>query len=619
MFYSDLAMTFDPSLTGSVWAEHITDFCRFCKHVWYELFCDACKKKFWDKHIHVGHHGCVGKPGTVRISEVNQDLQCCRQVYCMCTNFSPVFVYCYSKKTLICKGCTKGLPRGWKTVPILKKCASYKKANLSAVIEKAKKLFEENKQLLNEKQTQIKLFMTLKQNAIRNIRKFGTIIIKHFDFKEQEMLEELEGHALEYLGEIEYHVRECSYHETSLQKDLNCLIEIQKNNFKADMFAADLIVSKRLNKYELDINYIQQSSSLILKRGEILRNLLIKINTLAQSFEDNTDNGQNVAFADTKQTSLNKTGVNQSQTSDKIQVHRGCKRLHINRQFNFYQRELYEGARGTSGCVFMPDDKAVLCTECVVLIDESLDVIDRLKLPNDISPFDVSVINDTTVIVTLPDKQQLQYINVESEQLKPGRILQMEKSYYGVEVVGKTIYVTYIEFDESSEPADDDKAEVQCLDLDGKLLKRFGVNQDGSLLFKRPYYLTVNTSSEKIYVSDEAKDTVTCLNFDGTVVFQYKDPELDSPRGLCAYDDDNIVIVSKLYLHFVTANGAKQRVQVFNKFDFRDDTYYRWENEARSIAYRRTDGAMILGIGKFANDSLGVNYPRFHYWWSFFD
>ena len=614
MFYSDLAMTFEPSLTGSDWAKHIKDNCIPCQYEWNKLFCDACKKTFCDHHTR--DHRCVGKPDTVRILEVDQNLPCCRQVYCKCTNISPVYVYCYTDKTLKCKGCTIGLPRWYKTVSILSKCASYKKANLSAVIERAKQLFEENKQLLNERQSQIKSFMALKENAKRNIRKFGTVIIKRFDLKEQGMLEELDGHALEYLREIKYHFQKCSNNDTSLQKDLNCLIEIKRNNFKADIFAADMIVSNRLNKYELDINYIQQASGLILKRGEMLRRLLININTLAQSFEDTTDNGQIVAFADTKQTNLNRTEVNTSQTSDKIQAHRGCKRQHIiEHQFVFFKQKLYKDACGTSGSVFMPDDKAVLCTECVVLIDESLDVIDRLKLPNDISPFDVSVINDTTVIVTLPDKQQLQYINVESEQLKPGRILQMDKSYYGVEVVGKTIYVTYIEFDESSELADDDKAEVQCLDLDGKLLKRFGVNQDGSLLFKRPYYLTVNTSSEKIYVSDEAKDTVTCLNCDGTVVFQYKDPELDSPRGLCAYDDDNIIIVSGLHFHVVTANGAKQRVHMFDICD-----YDSWTDTTRSISYRQDDGAMILGIGKCHNyGSLGVNYPGFHYWWSFFD
>ena len=619
-------MAIEPILRAEEWTKYVEDNCRLC--AWCPIFrekffCYVCKQTFCDHHV--GEHSCLGIPDTVLISEVDeshtvrQKLLCCRQVVCACNNISPIAIYCYAEKAVMCKACVRRGHMDHKNVSILRKCASYKKANFSAVTERTKKLLEENNQLLNERQIQTKSFVALKENAKRNFQKFETVIIKHFNSKEQAMLEDLESRTLEYLQKIKHHVRKCSDNETSLQSYLNCLNEIHRNNFKADMFATDLIVSKRLTYYELDINYMQQSPSLILKRTETLRSLMIKINTLAQSFEVTANNGKAITFSETMNANLTGTEIYPYHTGE---VRPDRRRQYIKQKISFSTEELYDDARGVSGCVFMPDDKAVLCTECVVLLNDSLRLIDRLQLPNKMEPFDVSVVDETSVIITLPKAKQIQYINVESKQLNPGRILQLDNSYYGVEVVGKTIYATLIESSESAEIPErriDNKAEVQCLDLNGKLLKRFGVNKDGSYLFKSPYYLTVNASSGKIFVSDEATDIVTCLNVDGTVACQYKDPNLESPRGLCTYGDDSVMVVSKEYLHIVTTNGEKQRLQLFYELG-----YLRYS--ARSIAYRQKDETMIIGLhddedddDDRSGDCFAVNRYSFDYWWSFFE
>ena len=124
-----------------------------------------------------------------------------------------------------------------------------------------------------------------------------------------------------------------------------------------------------------------------------------------------------------------------------------------------------------------------------------------------------------------------------------------------IEVVGGTIYVTchsVYAFD----------GEVKILDLDGNLKQRLGVNHDGTFMFKLPFFLTVKAKSNRLYISDYLHKQVTCLMSDGTVIYQYTDPELKRPRGVCVDDDDNITICDEASrnLHIVTEAGKKHRI-----------------------------------------------------------
>ena len=244
-----------------------------------------------------------------------------------------------------------------------------------------------------------------------------------------------------------------------------------------------------------------------------------------------------------------------------------------------------------TGCVLMPDERTILCdwnNNTLKLLDKSFKLQDSLDLPS--GPWDISVVNDTTVIITLARKKQLQYIEV-IPRLKKGRVLELDKPCLGVQVVGSDIYVTchsnlYGHMD----------GEVRILDNNGNLKKRLGVNQDKTFMFSLPYYLAVSVKSNKIYVTDAIRDTVTCLKSDGTVIFQYKDPELSTPRVLCVDDEDNVIVCGSdsHNIHVVTAAGKKSSVIIINKDGIKNP---------RCVAYRKTDHTLIVGC----NDNLIVN------------
>lgn len=107
-------------------------------------------------------------------------------------------------------------------------------------------------------------------------------------------------------------------------------------------------------------------------------------------------------------------------------------------------------------------------------------------------------------------------------------------------------------------------------------------------MFQYPFKLTVSTRSNKIYVSDMGKNALTCLNSDGRVIFEYMDPELRDPRGLCIDDEDNVIVCGcySHNIHVVTAAGQKSSVILTEKHGI---------CFPESVTYRRTDHTLIVG------------------------
>ena len=190
-----------------------------------------------------------------------------------------------------------------------------------------------------------------------------------------------------------------------------------------------------------------------------------------------------------------------------------------------------------TGCVFMPDGLAILCDHLnknvkklspVFILKESIELDDQ--------PWDVAVCDSSNVIVTLPRSKQLQVLQC-TPNFRTVRTLHLERMCWGVAVVGGKIFVTCHN--------DLGEGEVQILDMEGNLQRKMGLNKDGSFMFTRPHYLTVNPLSGKIFVSDINHSSVTCLRPDGNVVYTYMHQNLTWPRGICVDGEDNVIVCSE--------------------------------------------------------------------------
>ena len=244
-----------------------------------------------------------------------------------------------------------------------------------------------------------------------------------------------------------------------------------------------------------------------------------------------------------------------------------------------------------TGCIVMPDDRIILCdwnNKNLKVLDSLFTIQCSLDLLS--TPGGISVVDATTAIVTLPYGQQLQYVNV-TDRLTLGTVIQLDMKCWGVHVVDSSIYVTCFT------PFLRKDCEIRILDLNGNVRKRLNLSQDKTYIFQCPYYMKVSARTKRMYVSDWDQDAVTCMNPDGAIVYQYKDPEMRYPHGLCVDDEDNAIVCGEDSdnIHIVTAAG--ERSSIIRTADY--GIYW-----PQSVAYRRSDKTLIVGC--YDNENLYV-------------
>ena len=232
------------------------------------------------------------------------------------------------------------------------------------------------------------------------------------------------------------------------------------------------------------------------------------------------------------------------------------------------------------GCCVMSDGQAVLCDRYnyqIKLLDSSYKLIGNLELPA--WPRDISVLNGTEVIITIPDERQLLIVSVTS-QLRITRTIQLDKKCWCVDVSGGEIYITC----EKS-----GQGEIRILDMSCNERRRISLSQVmGAFTLKEPRYIAVNAFSRKIFITNLETEILTCLTSDGQLVYQYKDQRLGWPRGilvdsadnvlLCYYDSHTIVVI--------TPDGRKHGTLLSGKDGVKCPS---------SLAYRARDNTVIVG------------------------
>ena len=233
-----------------------------------------------------------------------------------------------------------------------------------------------------------------------------------------------------------------------------------------------------------------------------------------------------------------------------------------------------------SGCTVIPNGHVVLCDQnnkLIKVMDDSWTVTGQMKIQE---PWDVSAIDSSNVIVSLPGMKQLQTVQV-FPKMKAGSIIQLDRECYGVAVSDGVVYTTCFDFG--------GQGEVRVIDMHGNLIKRLGTNQDGSYLFNRPEYITVSNTSQKIFVSDSDSrtNTITCLTPSDRVIYTYKDGDMRCPSGLICDSEDNVLVCgrSSNNFHTISPDGSKYHTHLALKDDQRHPT---------SIVYKESGDTLIV-------------------------
>ena len=487
-------------------------------------------------------------------------------VLCDCSMILRVSDFCEDHGEVICSTCKSIKHMKCKTVTVDEKSKTYDKTNLGTTIEKVKAINDEVDKLLVDRNADLQKLMTIRETCRNEIRKFRQELNKHLDFLEEKILKELETLESQERQEIERHISSCSASRQMIKFDSVLLEDAKNSSIIYDMFAADKKVSLHLKEYEMLLQEVNQESrmpAITFHRLEQLVEIQKNINKLGflRTGYVRADNSHCKLFPNIKVESSSWVGMKLSEDAKTPWI---------------------------SGCDVMQDGSVVVCdreNNKVKLIDSALILKDSLDLLT--PPWDVSAISSSSInascIVSLPDVKQLQYIEV-TPILKTGPGIQLDKTCWGIHVAGEEIYITC--HDNSGEST----GEVRILDFDGTLIRKIGMNQDGLGLFVYPSFLTVCPFSGNIYVSDRYMYTspVICLKSDGSVIYQYKDPYLKYPKGLCVDAKGNILVCGEdsNNVQIITPTGTKHSTLLTAKDGSKCPC---------SVAYRQSDDTLIVG------------------------
>ena len=136
------------------------------------------------------------------------------------------------------------------------------------------------------------------------------------------------------------------------------------------------------------------------------------------------------------------------------------------------------------------------------------------------------------------------------------------------------------------------KGEIRIIDKQGIKKRQLGTTEDGSFLFSTPYYITVNRSGDKVFVSDSGN--VICLRMDGSIIYAFEDENMKCPRDLYCDDMDNILVCDRdsNNVQMIDAGGHKAGTFVTAEYGLKKPS---------SVAFRRHASELLVSCYKMNN------------------
>ena len=525
-------------------------YCQDCP----EYLCDHCKDHHRKLRL-TKNHRIVSGSQVPAVSSIRGRPSIV--VYCSCNRKQEVQYFCEDHKDTVCDLCKSSKHYKCKVPRIQDKSSAYSQSKISSIMSKLDAIQDEYAKLKQARDDDIKSLERSTEGCRNEITALRKEINAFLDDLEKAILKELASYEKDKQSHISQQMSTLTATLKMLESDYKLLHDAKNEGRKTTMFAADVQVSKGLQEYRDRLSDIRNdaiNTDIQFEKNAKLARLQTEIDSLGSLISSSSRNVQRdrKMLLDSKILSQRKINVKLADDGSTPQI---------------------------TGLAVIATGEIVLCdwdNDKLKLMDSSDTLQDSLKLTT--GPWDISIVDTKTVIVTLPDTKQLQYIEI-CPRLTPGRVLQLDKECYGVHVTGDKIF--------TSCHNNIGEGEVRILDLDGNLLQQLGINKDGSFLFTSPYYIAVSLSEKKIFVSDCDGNSVTCMTMDNDVVYKYGDNEMKSSAGLYCDGGDNILVCGceSHNVQVITAEGKKHCELVSSREGLKP----------LSINYRERGDTLIVG------------------------
>ena len=247
-----------------------------------------------------------------------------------------------------------------------------------------------------------------------------------------------------------------------------------------------------------------------------------------------------------------------------------------------------------TGCTFLQRGDLIVCdfanSKVLFLNSELTSEVDYKRFPH--RPWDVSAINQSTVVVTFPSDRSIIYIQIFPVLAEIQKV-KFDRKCFGVAVSNTKLYVTC--HNEALSNGD-----VRELDLDGNQFRRITFEANTLRpMFQWPYYIKASKDGNIVYVSDWKESTITAMTPSGQTFFRYKSGALDHLMGSGVDNTGGIDVDSQGNL--IACGCGSNSVIVITTAGKKHKTLLKSEsglNKPHCVAFRHDDGTLVVGGDK---------------------
>ena len=523
-------------------------YCQECA----EYLCESCKTSHGKLKLTRSHKLLSGELMPPKRSE--GEMAVLDTVLCSCVQ-NKVSVYCKEHCSLVCVNCNALHHRRCKTSDIADESNDFDVDSTEETIGNLNELNETITALQESREKDLNILSLEAKDCQDRAKQFREELSRNLERMEAKALSDINVFKTQETKTINQQIDTCKAAQNSL-----------------DTYSRKLQLAKEQHDKQGILMYNIQLSQAVKSFTTITEEITKEVYQPHISFECNQ--AINIAAdQDLGTVRCNTSRIPQQKGFDEMSVTAGNK-INVNSQSVY---------AFISGSAFLPSGELILCdrdNKKLKLLDKSLQMKESIDVPG--QPWDVAPVDQHQVIVTFPDEQYLQLIQV-TPSLALGHKVDLGMKCYGVAVSRESIYIS---FDDSEE------YKIGIYDLTGNQKRMISPynSKDGKVLFKESLYIDVS-NDEKIYVSgvdvNSNTSAVYCLESNGNVLNTVSNTLFKDCLGIRVVENENLLVCDwkshKVFL--ITRDGKEVREFLTEK----DGLYQPY-----TTSFRRRDRTLVI-------------------------
>ncbi|XP_076090601.1 uncharacterized protein LOC143062720 [Mytilus galloprovincialis] len=229
-----------------------------------------------------------------------------------------------------------------------------------------------------------------------------------------------------------------------------------------------------------------------------------------------------------------------------------------------------------SGCIMIPDDRIIIadCYGSGKLMEYNTNGQHIRDIPVSDKAHSLTLMDTDRIAVTYGTFKYLEIINTKntSERKK----VNCSSLCWGISYQDQKLYV--VVFDQG----------IVVMDLNGKTLNTIDINVD------RVFHIT--TTSDRIYYTDEDRNTVHCCSMTGQKIWEFKDKSISFPRGISVDSNQNVYIAGRTSnnLTVIQHDGRDSKVLLTDRDELKFPNAVNYNKQKKIICLAFKAGSVAL-------------------------